>query len=108
MNRFIYSLFIGVVVGIIDIIPMLVQGLDWYSNASAFFHWVITSFIIFHININIVSWLKGLVIGEILGIPIIILVLQKEPVSALIIVGMSAVLGSLVGFAESRYYRKQF
>lgn len=108
MNRFIYSVIVGVIVGIIDVIPMVAQGLDWYSNTSAFFHWVITSFIIFHINVNMDSWLKGLVIGEILGIPIIILALQKEPASAIIIVAMSAILGVLVGVAESRYSRKQF
>jgi uncharacterized membrane protein len=41
MQKLLISLFIGIIAGIIDVIPMIVQKLDKYANMSAFIHWII-------------------------------------------------------------------
>ncbi|HBV98779.1 MAG: hypothetical protein JL50_11670 [Peptococcaceae bacterium BICA1-7] len=102
MNKLFVSIAAGAAAGVTDIIPMLFQRLDWYSVASAFFHWVITGFIIFHLQI-LRGWLLGLIIGEITAVPIMILVFQKDPSSIIPIIIFSAVLGSILGLWAERY-----
>lgn len=102
MKKFFMSIVAGVVAGVFDIIPMLIQGLDLYSVASAFFHWVITGFLIFHVQIELRGWLKGLIVGEITAVPVLILILQKDPYSVIPIIISSAVLGSIVGLWAER------
>ena len=99
------SIFLGTVTGIIDVIPMIIQGLNWYANLSAFFHCVVLGFNITYVVINIKSWLKGLIIAEISAIPIVILVYQNNPEGILPILIMSAVLGSLIGVFGEKYAR---
>ena len=77
-KKIIYSLIIGAIAGIIDIIPMIIQGLDIYSDISAFIFWIIMGFIIAHISLPIKDWLRGMMIAIILAIPIMILVSANE------------------------------
>lgn len=39
MDKLVFSVIIGLVAGIIDIIPMIVQKLPRYSTVAAFFHY---------------------------------------------------------------------
>jgi hypothetical protein len=103
MRRIVLSLVIGVTAGVIDIIPMVAQGLDAYSNVSALVHWIVLGFVISHISLGIPPWLKGLVVSVLLAIPTAILVAAHDPKSVLPIMIMSTVLGGLVGYATDRY-----
>lgn len=105
MKKFPLSIVLGVVAGIIDVIPMLVQGLDWYSNISAFMHWIVMGFIINYTVFGTKGWLKGLIVSEISSIPIAILVFQHDCKAVIPIFIMSAILGSLIGFLGDRYAR---
>jgi len=105
MKKLFISILIGTIAGLIDIIPMIVQGLNRYANSSAFFHWVALGIIISYISMDIRGWLKGLIIAEISSIPIAIIVAQNDPVSVIPIIIMSAILGSLVGFFSGRFAR---
>lgn len=60
-KKIIISLSIGIIAGIVDVIPMIFQGLDWYSNVSAFVFWIVTSFIIAYTVLPMQNWLKGLI-----------------------------------------------
>ncbi len=97
MSKLILSIIIGIIAGIIDIVPMIFQKLDRFSIISAFFHWIIVAFVIIHIQFGINGWLKGLIIAELMALPIVILVLKTEAKSAVPILIMSAILGSVVG-----------
>jgi len=103
MKKILLSLAIGGIAGIIDVIPMIVQNLDWYSNISAFVFWLVMGLVIAHTSLPIKSWLKGLVIALLCAIPIMILVLANDPKSIIPIAVMSVILGSLVGFLTGRY-----
>lgn len=103
MRKIFMSLLIGFVAGIIDVVPMIMQRLDWYSCISAFFQWLVLGIIINHIEIGLKGWLKGLFIAEIAAIPIIILVAKTDPISIIPITIMSAILGSFIGVAGEKY-----
>jgi hypothetical protein len=46
MNNILIALFIGIVAGIIDVIPMLIKKIDKFASLSAFAHWVVLGLII--------------------------------------------------------------
>lgn len=103
MNSILLSLILGAAAGLVDVTPMLIQKLDRYAIASAFIQWVVLGFIITFIKIpGIDGWLKGLIIAVILSLPIVIIVAKNEPKSVIIILTISAVLGSIVGFLSEK------
>ncbi|OGY87186.1 MAG: hypothetical protein A2233_03610 [Candidatus Kerfeldbacteria bacterium RIFOXYA2_FULL_38_24] len=103
MRSLLLSLALGVIAGIIDITPMIIQKLDKYATASAFVQWVILGFIITHINIpGVDGWLKGTIVAVLMSLPIIILVLKADRKSVPIILLISAILGGVVGFLSTK------
>ncbi|MDD5750448.1 MAG: hypothetical protein PHU56_02250 [Candidatus Pacebacteria bacterium] len=107
MRKFLISVFIGILAGVVDVIPMIIQGLDWYSNISAFIFWIVTGVVIAYISLPIKAWLKGLMVAVISALPIMILVFAADAKSVIPMIIMSAVLGSLVGLTTSRYAREK-
>ena len=103
MAKFFISLGIGSIAGIIDLIPMIIQKLDRFSNWSAFVHWLVLGIIISYIQIPMSPWLKGLVVAEMSSFPIIILVMKDDPKSIIPILVMSAILGVAVGISTSKF-----
>jgi hypothetical protein len=98
MNKPLKGVLLGVLAGLIDIIPMIIQKLDWSANISAFIFWVVAGFVIATSNMNLKGTLKGLVISCILVIPTALLIGWKEPLSLIPIYGMTLILGGALGF----------
>ncbi len=96
MSSFFIALLIGIVAGIIDVIPMLIQKMNKYANLSAFFHWVFLGLIIPFVAWPIAAWLKGLLIAELAAIPILFMVAPADKKAILPITIMSAILGIAV------------
>ena len=103
MNDILTALVIGVIAGIIDVIPMLIQKLNKYASLSAFTHWVVLGLIIPFVYWNIDPWFTGLLIGVLSAIPVIILVSEKDKKSIIPILMMSALLGIGVAIAGARF-----
>ena len=103
MNDILIALLIGIVAGTIDVIPMIIQKLEKSANVSAFTHWVVLGLIIPFVGWDIAPWLKGLIIGELSALPIMIIVFPKDKKSLLPIGVMSAILGALVGVAGAAF-----
>jgi len=103
MKKLFISLGIGVAAGVVDVIPMIIQQLNIYACLSAFAQWVVLGILINYIELGMKAWLKGLTVALLCSIPIVIIVSENEPVSAIPIVIFSAVLGSLVGFFGKKY-----
>ena len=101
MNKIITGVLLGMVLGFIDVIPMIIQELSWDVNLSAFFHWIVVGFLVATVDLNINKIFKGLIISIITLIPIAFLVWGNDSSSIMpmtvstIIFGM--VLGYLVG-----------
>lgn len=103
MNNILIALTIGIIAGIIDVIPMILQKLNKYASISAFSHWVVLGLIIPFVSWEIAPWLKGLILGVISAIPVMILVSEKDKKSLLPIIFMSALLGIGVALAGARF-----
>lgn len=99
------ALIIGIVAGIIDVIPMILQGICWHANASAFVFWIGMGIIIPSINWNLKWWLKGFIVSELLSLPIIIIVAKTDIKSIIPIFVMTAILGSMVGYSSGKYIK---
>lgn len=103
MNSILIALLIGVIAGLIDVIPMLIQKLDKFACWSAFIHWVVLGLIIPFVNWDMAPWLKGIMIAGLTAIPILIIVFPKDKKAVLPIVGFSVILGAGVGAAGAFY-----
>jgi hypothetical protein len=103
MYEILIALTIGVVAGVIDVIPMIIQKLDKYSNLSAFVHWVALGLIIPFVHWGIDPWLKGLIIGELSAIPIMLLVYPKDKKALIPMIIFSAILGIGIAIAGARF-----
>lgn len=96
--NFVLTLLIGIVAGIIDVLPMIKMKVDKFSCLSAFVYYLIVPFIIFGINwFSNLWWLKGSVVAILMAIPVIILVAKEDKKSPLAMIIMSIVLGSIIG-----------
>ncbi len=103
MNNILIALTIGIIAGIIDVIPMILKKLDKISNLSAFAHWVILGLIIPFVDWNIEPWIKGLILGELSAIPIMIMVYPKDKKALIPMIIFSAILGIGVAIAGAKY-----
>lgn len=104
MRKIVICLIIGAIAGIIDIIPMIVRGIDLYSCASSFIHWMVAGLIIPYVSWKIKPWLKGLIIAILTALPLILLVAKdsnNEAIASIII--FSVILGIFIGIAGDKF-----
>lgn len=103
MKPILTALLIGIIAGIIDVVPMILQKLEKRANLSAFTHWVFLGVIIPFVDWGIQPWLRGLIIGTIASVPVLILISEKDKKSILPVIFISAVLGIGVSLAGARF-----
>ncbi len=103
MEKIVIALGIGVIAGIIDVVPMIIQKIDKFSCVSAFIHWIVLGLIIPYVNWDISPWLIGLLIGELTAIPIMIIVFPQDPKAVIPMFIFSAILGVGVALAGSKF-----
>lgn len=100
MDKLMYSVIIGLIAGIMDIIPMIIQKLPRYSTIASFLHFFFVSIVILNVDIpHIVWWLKGGVVGLALMLPMLIHVGHSDTKPLPIITFNAILLGTLVGIA---------
>ena len=102
-KRILHTITIGAIAGIIDIIPMIIQGFGIYPDTSAFVFWIVAALVITHISLPVKDWLKGMIVAFILALPIIILQSSNGMIVILPIIISTIILGSLVGYATGKY-----
>ena len=102
MKKIKVGLLLGIVAGVIDVIPMIMQNLKWDANISAFTMWIVVGFLIATIDLNINPIIKGILTAFLVLLPTAILIGWKEPVSLIPIVIMTTVLGGLLGFSINK------
>lgn len=97
MNKIVKGLLFGVLAGVVDVLPMVAQGLSWDADLSAFSLWVVAGFLIATSELRLNSILKGLLISYLLALPVYIIVGVKEPFSLVPMTIMTAILGGILG-----------
>ena len=101
-NNIATGLLLGVVMGILDVIPMVIQGLTWDANLSAFFLWVVSGFMVATSTLKLQPILKGIVIAFLCLLPSVFIIGWNDPVSLLPIAIMTLILGALLGFGYGK------
>lgn len=100
MDTLLISVVIGIVAGVIDIIPMILQKLDKRATISAFLQYFFVSIIIVNIDLpHVVWWLEGGLISFALALPVVCLVSKEDKKAVSIILTVAFVLGTLIGIA---------
>jgi len=102
MKKFMLVIIIGIIIGIVDVVPMIIMGLNWYANASAFVHWIVVAIIIFSLEWNLKPLIKGLVAALMMALPTMFMVAKDDPASLIPIVASSIIFGSLLGYLSGR------
>lgn len=98
MNDIFLTLLIGIVAGVIDVLPMIKMKIDKYSTVSAFIFYLIMPFIVFYTKLFDTIWyVKGGLVAFLIALPTIIVVARDDKKSAIPMVIMSLILGSIVG-----------
>jgi hypothetical protein len=105
MKNIFIALIIGISAAIIDVVPMIIQQIDKSACISAAIQWIVLGLIIPYVNWDMQPWLKGLLIGEMAALPILILVFAKDPKSVIPIILFSAILGTMVGLAGAKFIK---
>jgi hypothetical protein len=96
----------GIIAGIIDVIPMIIQKLTWDANISAFSMWVVIGFLLSIIDLKLNSVIKGILISFLVLLPTAIIIGWKEPISLIPISIMTIILGSLLGFSINKFAKR--
>ncbi len=96
--NFLLTLLIGIIAGVIDVLPMIKMKVDKYSCLSAFAYYVILPFVIFGVNwFGDLWWLRGGFVAILMAVPTIVLVAKEDKKSPIMMAVMSIVLGSIIG-----------
>ncbi len=98
MNLILTGILLGIIAGVIDVIPMIIKRLTWDANISAFTMWVVTGFFIAAVNLNIHPVLEGIIIALMVMTPCAVLIGSKEPRTLIPVISMTIILGSMLGF----------
>ena len=98
MKKILVGLVLGLVAGIIDVIPMVLQDLTWDANLSALAMWIIVGFLVATNELKIYSTIKGILISFLVLSPSAILIGWHEPMSLIPISIMTLILGAFLGF----------
>lgn len=99
MKQILIGIGLGAGAGILDIIPMLVQKLPWTADLSAFSMWVTVGFFLSISTLRLTGVVHGLLIAFLCLAPTAIIIGAQQPASLIPISVMTAVLGSLLGWA---------
>jgi CHASE2 domain-containing sensor protein len=96
-KRIIIGLTVGLVAGILDVIPMLIQKLTWDANLSALSLWIVVGFLLATSDLHLPAVLKGIVIAYICLLPSVFIIGWNNPVNLIPVLVMTGILGALVG-----------
>jgi len=92
------GIILGIMAGIIDVIPMIFQKLTWDANLSAFLMWIIAGFMVSTSSLKINRVLKGILISFLLLTPSAVIIGWSQPISLIPIFIMTLILGGFLGY----------
>jgi hypothetical protein len=103
MNNILIALLIGLIAGLIDVIPMIIQKLDKTSCISAFIHYFVLGFIIPFVNWDLAPWIKGMSISLLMSIPVMVIVFSKDKKAIVPMIIFAVILGAGIGIAGAKF-----
>lgn len=103
MNDFLIAIIIGLVAGLIDVIPMIIMKLEKVANISAFVHYFVLGLIIPFVSWGIEPWQKGAIIAFLSALPVMIIVYPKDKKAIIPMIVFSLILGAGIGIAGAKF-----
>ena len=105
MDTLFFSILLGIVLGAIDIVPMIIKKLPRYSITASFVHFLVATVLIVHVDIpHIIWWLEGGIIGFALMIPMLIHVGHTDKKPLPIIAANAILFGTIAGIVSHYYF----
>ena len=101
-NRAVVGVAIGACAGVIDVVPMVLQGLTWDANISAFIQWIVVGFVVSTSTIKVKGAAKGLTLSLLLILPVAVLIGWKQPANLIPVGITTTILGSMLGWGIDR------
>ncbi|MEI8086512.1 MAG: hypothetical protein WCG93_09890 [Paludibacter sp.] len=101
------GILLGLLAGIIDVIPMLVQQLTWDANLSALSMWLVVGIFISTVDWKINSILKGVLISFLVLLPSAIIIGWSNPIMLVPIFSMTLILGGILGFSINKINKQK-
>jgi len=105
-NKVKVGLIVGIIFGIVDIIPMILMKMTWDTLVSAFLMCIIGGFLISTSSLKLNKTLKGTLIFFLMAIPIMILVVAGSPQELIPMLITNLIIGSLMGYFIGRFGEK--
>lgn len=105
-NKTKVGLIVGIIFGIVDIIPMILMKMTWDTLVSAFLMCIIGGFLISTSNLKLNSTLKGMLIFFLIALPMMILVVAGSPQELIPMLVTNLIIGSLMGYFIGRFGEK--
>ena len=102
MTRTGAGIIFGIIAGVVDVIPMVVQGLTWDANLSAFSLWVVSGFLIATTSLELPDVAKGILIPFLVLLPSVFIIGWAKPLVLVPIAIMTFFLGAVLGVAIGR------
>jgi len=97
---------LGIIAGLIDLVPMIIQDLPWNANLSAFSMWVIIGFLVSVTELKINEILKSILIAFLVLFPNLFIIGIQNPISIFPIAIMTLLLSSILGFVFWKITKK--
>ena len=97
------GIIIGIIFGIVDIIPMMLMKMTWDTLLSAFSMCVIGGFLISTSNLKLSNTLKGMLIFFLIAIPMMIVVVAVSSKELIPMLVTNLIIGSLMGYFIGRF-----
>jgi hypothetical protein len=105
-KKILTGLLIGLIAGIIDVIPMIIQKLPWNANLSALTLWIVTGLFLGITSFKVKGILKGLIIAFLILLPNLFIIGLNDPLSLIPVFAMTLILGSLSGFTFEKIIKE--
>lgn len=99
MNKIQIGMLMGIVVGIIDVVPLIFQKYSLNYNLSVLAFWIVAGFFISTTELKLSGIVKEITISLILLVPLAFIIGWQEPTSLIPIAIITAILGALLGYS---------
>ncbi len=98
------GLALGALAGVLDVLPMIAQGLPWDADVSAFSMWVVIGFFLAVTKkLPMPSPVQGILTAFLCLVPSAVLIGRNTPVALVPIAVMTTLLGAALGYAVHRF-----
>lgn len=94
-----FTIFVGVVIGAIDALPMFIRKMDKSHCWSAFVQYVVVTFVIFNTalpQLSVNEFMVGPIVSLLMALPIVAMIGKSERKAIPIVIVNAAVLGLVI------------